>query len=69
MAGISNSSSHRGEEKAFPQFWQSSGPVTNCMHDCSGSGAHVIPHRGNKQFTIKLQMVSHTDRHTQKMKT
>ena len=33
----------RGEEKALPQFRQGSGPVTSCMHACSGSGRHVIP--------------------------
>ena len=43
VAGICNSSSHRGEEKALPQFRQGSGPVTSCMHACSGSGRHVIP--------------------------
>ena len=46
MVGICNSSSHRGEEKALPQFWQGSGPVTSCMHACSGSGRHVIPLKG-----------------------
>ena len=45
MAGICNSSSHRGEEKALPQFRQCSGPVTSCMHACSGNGRHVIPRR------------------------
>ena len=43
MAGISNSSSHRGEEKALPQFRQGKGPVTSCMHACSGCDRHVIP--------------------------
>ena len=36
---------HGGEEKALPQFQQGSGPVTSCMHACSGSGKHVIPLR------------------------
>ena len=36
--GIYNSSSYRREEKALPQFWQGSGPVTSCMYACSGSG-------------------------------
>ena len=36
-------SSHRGEEKALSQFWQGSGPVTSCIHACSGSDRHVIP--------------------------
>ena len=36
------SSFHRGKEKALPQFRQCSGPVTSCMHVCSGNGRHVI---------------------------
>ena len=39
---ICNSSLHRGEEKALPQFRQDIGPVTSCMHACSGSGRHGI---------------------------
>ena len=37
MVGICNLG-HIGyvEENALPQFWQDSGPVTSCMHTCSG---------------------------------
>ena len=52
VAGICNSSSHRGEEKALPQFWQGSGPVTSCMHTCSGSGRQVNPLRMDIWVTI-----------------
>ena len=43
MALICNSISNRGKEKALPQFRQGSGPVTSCIHACSGSDRHVIP--------------------------